>query len=66
MTIEEKRQAVKQYCLNREICIDCKLSHINHCTADDDASIERLYNILTYGTADVTRNLAKVSDTLEE
>lgn len=63
MTIEEKRQAVKQYCHNREICVDCKLSHINHCTADDDASIERFYNILTYGTADVTRNIAEVSDT---
>lgn len=50
MTIEEKRQAVKQYCHNREIC-------------DDDASIERFYNILTYGKADVTRNISEVSDT---
>lgn len=68
MTIEEKRQKIKEHCKSMEHCSYCDLCHVEkNCWhianngSDEDA--EEIYNILTYGVAEVTRNTAKVSDT---
>lgn len=66
MTIEEKRKAIKKYCNDRNECKDC-ICHIdkncwhiiNH---GSDKEAEEIYNILTYGKAEVTRNIAEASD----
>lgn len=68
MTIEEKRQKIKEHCQSMKYCSWCNLCHIGKDCWDiandgSDEDVVNLFNILTYGTADVTRNLAKVSDT---
>lgn len=68
MTIEEKRQAIKEHCKTNEDCSYCDLYYIDkNCwhiaNNGSDEDVEKIYNILNYGTADVTRNLAEVSDT---
>lgn len=66
MTIEEKRLKIKEHCNRTKICSGCKLYFESNCwnvprfVSDED--IEELYNILTYGTEAVTRNLSAVSD----
>lgn len=64
MTIEEKRQKLKEHCNRMTDCNDCELG--GYVTSScwrygSDGVIEELYNILTYGTADVTRNISAVS-----
>lgn len=68
MTIEEKRQKIKEHCKTKEDCSYCDLCYIDkncwHIANDgSDKEAEEIYNILTYGKADVTRNIAEVSDT---
>ena len=48
-------------------CFECKLHSVelncwNVIKYGSDEEVEKLYNVLTYGTADVTRNLSAVSD----
>ena len=62
----KKAEAKKNIVTRMTDCNDCELG--GYVTSScwrygSDGVIEELYNILTYGTADVTRNLAKVSDT---
>lgn len=68
MTIEEKRHKIKEHCKTKENCSYCSLCHIDkNCwhiaNNGSDKEAEEIYNILTYGKADVTRNIAEVSDT---
>lgn len=65
MTIEEKRQKLKEHCNRMTDCNDCELG--GYVTSScwrygSDGVIEELYNILTYSTADVTRNISVISD----
>lgn len=68
MTIEEKRQKIKEHCKTKEDCSCCDLCYIDkNCwhiaNNGSDKEAEEIYNILTYGKADVTRNIAELSDT---
>ena len=59
MTIEEKRQAIKEHCKTNEDCSYCDLCYIDkNCwhiaNNGSDEDVEKIYNILNYGTADVT------------
>lgn len=68
MTIEEKKLKIKEYCNSIKACAYCKLCDVelncfNVVKYGSDEEVEKLYNILTYGTEDVTRNVAEVSDT---
>lgn len=64
MTVEEKRQKLKEHCNRMTDCTDCELGYVaSSCWRyGSDGVIEELYNILTYGTADVTRNISVISD----
>ena len=66
MTIEEKRLKIKEHCSRTKICTGCKLNFELNCwdviKYGSDEAVGKLYNILTYGTEAVTRNLAKASD----
>ena len=68
MTIKEKRQKIKEHCNSMKACAYCKLCDVqlncfNVVKYGSDEEVEKLYNILTYGTEAVTRNVAEVSDT---
>lgn len=67
MTIEEKRLKIEEYCNSIKACAYCKLCDVelncfNVVKYGSDEEVEKLYNILTYGTEAVTRNVAEVSD----
>lgn len=68
MTIEEKKLKIKEYCNSMKACAYCKLCDVevncfNVVKYGSDEAVGKLYNILTYGTEHVTRNVAEVSDT---
>lgn len=67
MTIEDKKQKIKEYCNSMRACAYCKLCDVelncfNVVKYGSDEEVEKLYNILTYGTEAVTRNVSEVSD----
>lgn len=67
MTIEDKKQKIKEYCNSTKACAYCKLCDVelncfNVVKYGSDEEVEKLYNILTYGTEAVTRNLSNISD----
>lgn len=67
MTIEEKRLKIKEHCNSMKACAYCKLCDVelncfNVVKYGSDEAVGKLYNILTYGTEAVTRNLSAVSD----
>lgn len=66
MTIEEKRLKIKEHCSRTKMCTGCKLNFELNCwdviKYGSDEAVEKLYNILTYDTEAVTRNLSAVSD----
>lgn len=64
MTIEEKGQKIEEHCK----CSECELSDFGVNCWDiikygSWEGVEKIYNKLTYGTVNITRNIAKVSDT---
>lgn len=67
LPIQEKREIVKNFCKTKEYCSQCSLCHINkNCwyiaNNGSDKESEEIYNILTYGKVDITRNIADFSD----
>lgn len=67
MTIKEKRLKLQEHCNNMKVCSDCKLADFELKCRDvikygSDEEVEKVYNFLTYGAADVTRNLSAISD----
>lgn len=66
MNIEEKRQAIKDYCGSVEFCSDCALNRkvMNGCWTDvSDKEIENNFNTIRDISPCLTRNTSKVSDT---
>ena len=67
MTVEDARYKIREYCKRMHDCRDCELHSVelncwNVIKYGSYEEVEKLYNILTYGTADVTRNIAEISD----
>ena len=65
---QRKRQKIKEHCNSMKACAYCKLCDVelncfNVVKYGSDEEVEKLYNILTYGTEAVTRNIAEVSYT---
>ena len=67
MTIEEARYKIREHCKRMYDCRDCELHSVELNCLDvikygSYQEVEKLYNILTYGTPYVTRNLSNISD----
>lgn len=64
MDIEEKRQAIKDYCGSVEFCSDCALNRkeMNGCWTDvSDKEIENNFNTIRNISPCLTRNISAVS-----
>ena len=69
MTIKEKRLKIVEHCESKRNCDDCVLYNVElncggvvSCGFSSDEDVEKVYNFLTYGAVDVTRNIAEISD----
>ena len=67
MTLDEKRLKIKEHCNSMIRCFECKLHSVelncwNVIKYGSDEDVEKVYNFLTYGAVDVTRNIAEISD----